>query len=94
VRVTATADHAIEDLGPIIRRRPSFDDQMLRESVARLAAGFRGLLSLLLVPRDAPGLEHTYIPTAVNGPANLHRQITTRDRRVQAATTPSIVKSP
>jgi alkylation response protein AidB-like acyl-CoA dehydrogenase len=28
----------------------------------------RGLLSLFLVPTDAPGLERTYIPTAVNTP--------------------------
>lgn len=39
-RVTATADQAIEDLGPIIRLEPSFDEQLLRESVARLAAEY------------------------------------------------------
>src|SRR5437899_11163543 len=39
-RVTVIADQAAEDLGPIIRLQPSFDEQLLRESVARLAAEY------------------------------------------------------
>src|SRR5206468_4021531 len=39
-RVTAVSDQSIAELGPIIRLQPSYDEQLLRESVARLAAGY------------------------------------------------------
>jgi alkylation response protein AidB-like acyl-CoA dehydrogenase len=38
--MTITAEQAVQDLGPIIRLQPSFDEAMLRESVAKLAAEF------------------------------------------------------
>jgi alkylation response protein AidB-like acyl-CoA dehydrogenase len=39
-RVTAISDQSITELGPIIRLQPSYDEQLLRDSVARLAAGY------------------------------------------------------
>jgi alkylation response protein AidB-like acyl-CoA dehydrogenase len=38
--VSVTADQNLDDLGPIIRLQPSFDERLLRESVARLAGEF------------------------------------------------------
>lgn len=39
-QLTVTADAAIAELGPIIRLQPSDEEQLLRDSVARLVAGY------------------------------------------------------
>jgi alkylation response protein AidB-like acyl-CoA dehydrogenase len=38
--VTVTADTIVDELGPIIRLQPTFEEAALRESVARLAASY------------------------------------------------------